>query len=131
MKTKKALLSLIFIVFFTFALSFLTPVNAYNPDAEGDLLGLEYGQYTGLSDTDVRFTVARIINVALGLLGIIMVVLMVYAGFLWMTAAGNEEKAGTARKIIFSAIIGLIIILSAYAISNFVVGRIYGATWGF
>ena len=45
----------------------------------------------GLSSLDIRLIIARIIRVALSLVGIILVVLMIYAGYLWMTAGGNDE----------------------------------------
>jgi len=83
---------------------------------------------TGLGGDDVRGTIATIIQVALGLLGIIAVVIVLWGGFVWMTAGGNEEKAGEARKIIFSGIIGLAIVLSAYAISTFVLNKLGTAT---
>jgi hypothetical protein len=73
-------------------------------------------------------TIASIINVALGLLGIVAVVIILIGGFQWMTAGGNEEKATGARKLIFAGIIGLAIILSAYAIARFVLGSLSSAT---
>ena len=96
-----------------------------------DLLGLQYGEATGLGNSDLRSTVARIINVILGLLGIIFIVLTLYSGFTWMTAGGNESKAESARKILFSAVIGLVIILSAFTITNFVLKSGYKATTGY
>lgn len=85
-----------------------------------DLLGLKYGAASGLSDADVRYTAGRVINVALSLLGIIFVGLTVYAGFLWMTARGDDDGVKDARQTLTAAVIGLVIVLSAYAISNFV-----------
>lgn len=93
-----------------------------------DRLGVEYGAYTGLGDEDVRFTITQIISVALGLLGIILLVLILYAGFLWMTAAGEEDKIKKAKDILSAAIIGLAIILSAYAITRFVSYNLSQAT---
>ena len=82
----------------------------------------------GLADTDVRVTVARIIRVAMSLLGIIAVVIILIGGFTWMTAGGNDEKVGEAKKWIFSGIIGLAIILSAYGIATFVINSLVNAT---
>lgn len=93
-------------------------------------LGLEYGEETGLTSTDVRTTTASIINVALGLLGMIAVVIFVYGGFLWMTAAGNDEQVGKAKTMMIQAVVGMAIILSAYAIVNFVVVNLLDATNG-
>ncbi len=93
-----------------------------------DPLGLSYAEGTGLTNQDIRFTIARIINISLSLLGIIVVVIIIYAGFEWMTAGGSEDKVSSAKQRITYAIIGLAIILSAYAITNFVVKNLSQAT---
>lgn len=95
-----------------------------------DPLGLDCGKLTGLTQNDPRAIVGRIINVVLGVLGTIATVLIFYAGFLWMTAGGEEEQVTKAKTVLYSSIIGLVIILSAYAISTFVVRQIYSATSG-
>lgn len=82
----------------------------------------------GLSNTDPRTTVARLINVAMLFLGIIAVVIVVLGGFKWMTAAGNEEKVGEAKKLIGAGVIGLVIVLSAWGIANFILGKLITAT---
>ena len=74
--------------------------------------------------------IGRIIRVFMGVLGIIMVLLIIYAGFLWMTAGGNEENVEKAQALIKNSIIGLILILLAYAITGFVITRIQSATSG-
>ena len=94
----------------------------------GPDLGIEYPGYSGLRDTDIRITVAKIIRVAMGLLGIVAVVIILIGGFTWMTAGGNEEKVAEAKKWIFAGIIGLAIILSAFAIANFVITQLVTAT---
>jgi hypothetical protein len=70
--------------------------------------------------------VARIISAALGLVGIIFFLLMLYAGFLWMTARGNEKTATQAKEIVISATIGLVIVVGAYAITNLIFSNITG-----
>lgn len=99
--------------------------NGYNPD---DPYGLDCGDYSGLSDSDPRLIAARIINITLSLLGIIVTVVIVYAGFKWMTAGGNEEEAKSARRILAAAVIGLIIILTAYSVSSWVLSKLAQAT---
>jgi hypothetical protein len=79
-------------------------------------------------DRDLTDTVGQLINVFLGLLGIIFLVLVIYAGFLWMTSAGDEKKVGTAKNILISAVVGLVVLLSAYAISSFVIEQLSSAT---
>lgn len=81
-----------------------------------------------LGSGDVRQTAARIINIALGFLGIIAVVIVLLGGFKYMIAGGNDEKTTEARKLIVSGIIGLAIILSAWAITSFVISRLIVAT---
>lgn len=103
------------------------PIKCDNTD---DPLGLNCVEYTGLSKTDPRIVVGRLIKVALGLLGVIFTGLTVFAGFLWMTSAGNEEQVTKARGIITASIIGLIIILAAYTITNFVLKNICEASRG-
>ena len=90
--------------------------------------GLVYGEATGLGQQDVRTTISRIINVALGLLGIVAVVIILIGGFEWMMAGGNEEKVGEAKKRILAGVIGLAIILSSYALAKFVLFKLYEAT---
>ena len=78
------------------------------------------GGNSGLgTPTDPRIIVANIIRTVLGLLGIIFFALTVYAGFLWMTAGGEDEKVNKAKSLLMQAVIGLAIILSAYAITLF------------
>lgn len=81
-------------------------------------------------DRSVMFTsvVGRVIMAALSLLGVIFLVLMVYAGYLWMTASGNESQATKARSIIISSVIGLLVVLSAYSISYFVLSSLQEGT---
>ncbi len=78
-------------------------------------------QPLGLPSTDIRIIIARIIRAALGLTGIVMLGLVLYGGFLWMTAGGNEEKVGEAKKYLINSAIGLAIILSAFAIVSFII----------
>lgn len=68
--------------------------------------------------------IGSIIGIALSFVGIVFFLLVLYAGFTWMTAFGNEEKVTTSKSIMEHAAIGLIIVLSAYAISKFVFGAL-------
>jgi hypothetical protein len=73
---------------------------------------------------DVRVIVAQAIYVFLGFLGIIFVVYLVIAGFKWMNSKGDQAEIKKAREMITNAIIGLVIIATAWAISSFVFSRI-------
>ena len=78
------------------------------------------------SQNDINTIVALIIRSLLSLLGVIFLGLLVYGGYLWMTDRGNEEQVKRARNLISAAIIGLIIVVSAYAISIFVLETLIG-----
>lgn len=86
-----------------------------------------FGETPGGADA-IPIRIGKIINMVLGLLGIIVVVLVVYAGFLWMTAGGNKEQIGKAKDLMINAVIGLAIILSAYAITDFVITKLVSST---
>jgi len=83
---------------------------------------------TGLGDRDPRDIVARIVRIILGFLGIVAVIIILLGGFKWMTAGGNEDKVSEARKLIVSGIIGLVIILAAFGIAQFVINSLMNAT---
>ncbi len=112
----------LFLVIFMFA------TMALPAAAELDLGVDIVGEATELGKKDLRETVGSIIKVALGFLGVVAVVVVLIGGFQYMTAGGSEEKVGKARKWIISGIIGLAIILSAYAITSFVVESLLTAT---
>ncbi len=95
-----------------------------------DLLSSDFGDSTGLGQSDLQTTIGSLIRVALGFLGVVAVVIILFGGFKWMTAGGNDEKVGEAKRLIVAGIIGLAIILSAYAIASFVISSIVGATAG-
>ena len=88
----------------------------------------DVGDNIQLGDTSLDTAVVGIINLALSFLGMIAVIVILIGGFKWMTAGGNDEKVGEARKWIFSGIIGLAIVLSAWAISKFVIQQLAQAT---
>ena len=80
---------------------------------------------------DIRTITANLTNVFLGFLGTIFIVLMIAAGFMWMTAAGSPDKVSKAQKLMAAGAIGLLIILSAFAISLYVTSRtIYSTEQG-
>ncbi len=88
-----------------------------------------YGYSPG-SEKALPALVATIIKAFLGLLGVIFVTLIIYAGYGWMTAQGDEEKVKKAKDTLTQAIIGLIIITAAYAITYFVFSNLPGGAGG-
>ena len=78
------------------------------------------GFQTDDTGTQLGKTVALVIKAFLSLLGIIFIILMMLAGFNWMTAEGDEQKVTKAKETIRTAIIGLFIVIAAYSITYFV-----------
>jgi len=83
-------------------------------------VGKTSGYVTTGDDTQLAVLVGRIINIFFSILGVVFIVLIVLAGFKWMTAQGDDNKVKEALSSIRHAILGLIITLSAYAIWAFV-----------
>ncbi|MDP2708800.1 MAG: hypothetical protein Q8O93_01995 [bacterium] len=78
------------------------------------------------SSTGLPFIIQTVISAFLGLLGIIFLILIIYAGYNWMTAQGDEDKVTKAKDTLARAIIGLIIIIAAYSITYFVFNALPG-----
>lgn len=75
------------------------------------------------SETALSQRIGGIIKIALSFVGTLFLALTVYAGFLWMTASGNEDQVKKATSILTMATVGLIIALAAYGVTSFVIGR--------
>jgi len=106
-------------------------VFASNPVLENlKDVGETGGGYAAADETTVSAIAGTIVASVLGLLGIIFVILIIYAGITWMTAQGEEAKVEKAQKILKSAIIGLIITISAYAIYVLAIQFIVSAPGG-
>lgn len=76
------------------------------------------------TSADAPTLIGNVLEVVLGFTGTIFFILVVWAGLTWMTAAGNEERIKQAQKILTAAVIGLVIVLSAYAITRFIGGSL-------
>lgn len=75
--------------------------------------------------TDLMKTLDTIINVVLGVLGLLAVVIIIYGGFMYTTSAGDASKIKKAKDTIMYGVIGLVIALLAYAIVNFVLSSVF------
>ncbi|MCX6793326.1 MAG: pilin [Candidatus Falkowbacteria bacterium] len=112
------------------ALAFsVSPAKAANLNLWGENYNAnDFQAETGLGQRDPRDIVARVIRIILGFLGIVAVIIILLGGFKWMTAAGNEDKVAEARKLIISGVIGLVIIMAAFGIAQFVINGLMQAT---
>ena len=92
-------------------------------------IGTNYTANIGLgTNTDIKQVIINIIQFLLGFLAIIAIIIVLYGGWQWMTAAGNEEKITSARATLTAGLIGLVIILAAYAITSFVITQLLQQT---
>ena len=127
--TKQRLLLAIapMLMLFMFAVPAL--VNAAVPSPVGTNYGLDDFGDVGLGqEDDLKTIAANIINIVLGFLGIVAVVIIIFSGFKWMTAAGNEEQVTEARKMLLQAVAGLAIVFLAWGITSFVLNQLKDAT---
>lgn len=102
----------------------LTPFLASPVLATGPDFGQSYAESTNLGNEDPRTIMANLLNLAMTFLAIIAVIVILIGGFKWMTAAGSEDKVSEAKKIVVGGVIGLVIILAAWAIASFVLNTV-------
>lgn len=81
-------------------------------------------QTTGVDETSLAGVIGMIVSAFLGILGVIFVVLIIIAGYKWMMATGEEQKVTEAKDTLRRAIIGLTIIVGAYAIWMYVFDKL-------
>ncbi|OGH58697.1 MAG: hypothetical protein A2725_03305 [Candidatus Magasanikbacteria bacterium RIFCSPHIGHO2_01_FULL_33_34] len=118
------LLSLIFVPTVIFAqpnIGFGTSSNS-NSLLRDAAKAAQYDENT--SETTFAATLGTVVKILMSFSGIIFMSLTVYAGFLWMTARGEEAQVDKAKNIIRASVIGLVIAVSAYSITFFIVPRI-------
>ena len=111
---------------FVFAVSTLDPTVQTSIDSNLTAVS----PYADADGTSAATIVGAVVKVFLGLLGIIFLILIIYAGYNWMTAGGDEPKVKKATDTIKRAIIGLIIVVGAYAIYGLVSGFVPALTNG-
>ncbi|MBU1130890.1 pilin [Patescibacteria group bacterium] len=88
----------------------------------------QHAGYNVYNKTPFQAVIITIIHYVLGFVGMIFVVLILIAGYQWMTSGGNEEKIGKARDKLREAVIGLIIILIAWSITWFTANMLIKST---
>lgn len=87
----------------------------------------ELGDTLGMSDASIGTIIGNIINIVLGLLGFVLVILIIWSGVEWMTAGGDSGKVDKAKTRLLNSVIGLAIVLAAWAVASFVVDNLSSA----
>lgn len=119
-------------IILTFCLPLLllpTTVSALGfGDAQEQLETAGGEAYGDVSETTIEDFVGDIINTLLSLTGVIFICLIVYGGYLWMTAQGHEDQIKKATSVLRAAFIGIIIVVLAYGITYFVIEQLLSNT---
>lgn len=79
------------------------------------------------SANDILVFINRVKNIALGLVGLVILVMVIYGGFLYMTSGGNEDRMAKAKQTLIYAFIGLALVVLSYGIVFFVVTALGGS----
>ena len=124
-KITKSLLSLVFLMSI-----FVIPTISLALNVDTDLGATQVTSNLKLSTKSPLDTATSLINTAMMFLGIIAVCIILLGGFKWMTAMGSEEKIGEAQKLMVAGVVGIIIILSAWGIANYVLRTANTVTTG-
>ncbi|NQT49433.1 hypothetical protein HQ571_01935 [Candidatus Kuenenbacteria bacterium] len=126
-----SILTILFVLVVSFVLLFPTSATFAKDDTMESFLtdtGTQMGDY-GTKKT-LPVIIGGVIKTIFGILGVVLLIIVIYAGIMWMTAGGEVEKVQKAQRMLSQAIIGLFICFAGYAISAFVVGKLAVATGG-
>ncbi|MBT6690748.1 hypothetical protein HOB10_00225 [Candidatus Parcubacteria bacterium] len=96
--------------------------------AQADLYGVNRMTETNLGTREIGDTASSIVNIVLGFLGILATLGILAGGFVYMTSGGNADKKGQGQNGMIAGVIGLVIVLAAYAISRFVLTSLQNET---
>lgn len=120
-KISTAIIAIIFVLlsFFNIALAQSSMADILMSAGE---TGADFAPATKISVSEY---IGSIIQYLLSFLGVIFICLIIYGGFLWMTAAGDSEQITKAKDIIMSSVIGLVIIISAYTLTYYILANIF------
>jgi amino acid transporter len=106
--------------FYILSVALFLPYRVSAGIGQSDDLLRDVGQGAGAGDIEVQQAIGAGLRIALSVIGLIFLIFMVYAGFLWLTARGDDGQVEKARKTIATSIIGLLIVITSYAITVFV-----------
>lgn len=125
MKIVLVILISLFVVggFLVFGGNFVQAETQFEKGLNATAQGTGHAEMAGIKDKTPAELIGQVINGVLAFLGVIFLILMIYGGYLWMTAAGNETQVEKAKDIIRDSIVGLIIILAAYVITYFIMNK--------
>ncbi len=118
------IITVLALTFFSTSITAFAQSNALAPTGGGSAFTSTGDDIVGTGQGDARTFVTNILRWALSFLGLVCVIMIIYGGFLYITAAGEEDKAKKGRTIILYCVIGIAIIAASYAIVNTVLGGV-------
>lgn len=127
MKNKKRSYSLLLPILLFFATALPISTQAYSLGFDDDNI---LATTTELGTEDPAYIVFTVVNTGLIFLGMITLIIVIVAGFMWIFAAGVEEKITKAKDLLKGAVIGLVIVLMSYGLSQYVFTALVHATQG-
>lgn len=132
---KMSIWTISLLLMFSFTNTALAQADSFGVDYGGgeDMFGMSYVGEIGLAPGigfDPRGAIVNIIRYLLTFIGIIAVGIVMLAGVKWMVSGGDATKVAEARSMIFGSFIGIIIIMAAYSLTNFVINSMSGALAG-
>lgn len=108
------------------------PDILFNIKGRLEPIGRKFNQVELLKRGDTQAVligrIAAIIAIGLGFLGLVFIILILYGGWLWMTAGGNEERVKEAQRTIRNAVLGTVVVVASYALTAFVISQLVEAT---
>lgn len=117
--------TLIISIIFVFLLSFNIVLAQSSMSDILSAAGETGAGFSAATKTSLSEYVGSIIQYLLSFLGVIFICLIIYGGFLWMTARGDSEQITKAKDIIISSVIGLVIVISAYTLTYYLLANIF------
>lgn len=124
---KKIIIVIIFVLSLSFLFGLARGVMAQEDYGLGDTKAAASNlPDVGIKDgkADIPGLIGKVVGAGLAFVGVLFFILMIYGGLLWMTAQGNEQQVTKAKDLIIAAVVGLVIVLSAYAITAYIGGEI-------
>ena len=115
-------------------LSLVLPMMFYANQAVGAVTppmqeGLDVFQTeSGASTATLPTVIGKVVKIVISFLGLIAAVIIIIGGFQWMTSGGNEEKIAGAKKLMINGLIGMVLVILAYAIASFVISSLSKVT---
>ena len=94
---------------------------------EGMMEGMApFQKAAGVSTKNLPTVIGGIVKVVISLLGLVAAIIIILGGFQWMTSGGNEEKISGAKKLMINGLIGMVLVVLAYAIASFIISNLAG-----